>query len=183
MPPTYQLSYSTAITASDVQATLQAHRESEEPEVVLAVLRAEDGKPLTKRLLPKLPGGEERWLIRQVAGMTCLEDRDYLHSQGKEGFHFLLAYQLKNVKIDAAWVEEHNAAYFGARRARNERRDAAARDPALCAGMADAMNAYAAAKVALTDAKARLDEFTDLDAEFAPDRYDWERLCGARDEK
>lgn len=170
-------------TTETVVALLRAHRESDEPDAVLAVLKEHDGKPLTKRLLSKLPGGEARWLIRQVAGMTSLEDRDYLHSQGNRGVHLLMAYQLTSVRIEAAWVEEHNAGYFAARRSRNSMRDAAAKDTQLCAGMAEALNAYAAAKAQLDRAKENLDGLTEHGASFSPDQYEWERLCGAREER
>ena len=173
----------THFTAATVRDFLLAHKESEEPEAVLAVLNAHDGKPLTKRLLAKLPGGEERWLIRQVANMTSLEDRDYLRSQGNAGFHFLMAYQLTNVRVDATWVEEHNAAYFGARRKRNEWRDAAQTSEGHCRAMASALAGYAAAKAQLDAAKAALDDLTEHGSPFSPDQYDWERLCGAREER
>jgi hypothetical protein len=172
----------TPFTADDVRARLLAERESDEPDAVLAVLKAHDGKPLTKRLLAKLPGGDARWLIRQVAGMTVLEDRDYLHSQGKRGIHLLMAYQLTGVTIDAAWVEEHNAGYFAARRERNAKRAACAADAALCQRMADTLNAYARAKAALDAAKQALDGLTEYGEPFSPDQYGWQRLCGADDE-
>lgn len=170
------------MTADSVRTLLQGHLESEEPDAVLAVLKAHDGKPLTKRLLAKLPGGEERWVIHQVAGMTSLEDRDYRRSQGNRGIHLLMAYQLTSVRIDAAWVEQNNAAYFAGRRARNALRAAAMARPQVCAGMAEALNDYATAKARLDAAKAALDDLTEHGATFSPDQYDWERLCGAREE-
>ena len=166
-------------TIDDVRAKLATERESDEPDAVLAVLKAHDGKQLTKRLLAKLPGGEARWLIRQVASMTCLDDRDYLHSQGSKGIHLLVAYQLTRVVIDASWVEEHNAGYFGARRERNRLREAAAASPEACQHFADTLTAYARAKESLDAAKADLDRLTDHGSPFSPDQYDWQRLCGA----
>jgi len=166
-------------TADAVRAKLLAARESDEPDAVLAVLKAHDGKQLTKRLLAKLPGGEARWLIRQVAGMTSLEDRDYLHSQGNRGTRLLVAYQLTSVVVDAAWVEEKNAAYFAARRERNRLREAAAASPEACQHFAGTLAAYARAKEALDAAKADLDRLTGYGSPFSPDQYDWQRLCGA----
>ena len=170
-------------TVEAVLNLLREQRESVEPDAVLEVLRAHDGKPLTKRLLAKLPGGEERWLIRQVAGMTNLENREYLRSGGYLGISLLMAYQLTGVRIDAAWVEQHNSAYFAARRDRNALRDAAANDPRALRAMVDALNGYAAAKVALDRAKAELDALTGYGNPFSPDSCDWERLCGAREER
>jgi hypothetical protein len=169
-------------TADDVRAKLVADRESDEPDAILAVLKAHDGKQLTKRLLAKLPGGEARWLIRQVAGMTKLEDRHYLHSGGGRGISLLVAYQLTSVVIDAAWVEEHNAAYFAARVERNAMRAVCVCNPAICQRMADTLTAYAAAKAALDDARQALDGLTEYGQPFSPDQYDWQRLCGAYEE-
>ena len=170
-------------TVESVSAELKRNRESEEPDAILAILKAHDGKQLTKRLLAKLPGGEDRWLIRQIASMTSLEDRDYLHSQGNRGIHLLVAYQLTNVRIDAAWVEEHNAAYFVGRRERNASRLALLNSsPALRQSMADALNGYAAAKAQLDAAKRQLDGLTGYGKPFAADEFTWERLCGAREE-
>jgi len=172
----------TSFTADDVRAKLLAERESDEPDAVLAVLKAHDGKQLTKRLLAKLPGGEARWLIRQVAGMTSLEDRDYLHSSGNRGIHLLVAYQLTSVVIDAAWVEEHNAGYFAARRERNRLREAAAASPEACQHFADTLTAFARSKEALDAARADLDRLTGYGSPFSPDQYGWQQLCGAYEE-
>jgi len=170
-----------------------AHRESDEPDAVLAILKAHDGKQLTKRLLAKLPGdtnlsgkpnsGEDRWRIRQVASMTSLEDRAYWSTQGNGGIHLLIAYQLTNVMIDAAWIEEHNPAYFKGRRERNASRDKIVNSSSMLALMADTLNAYAAAKAKLDEARNQLEALTGYGKPFAADQYDWERLCGAREDK
>ena len=167
-------------TIATVRAFLQTQRESDEPDEVLAILKQHDGKQLTKRLLAKLPGGEERWKLSQFATKTHtthLESRDY----GR----MLIAYQTTNVTIDAAWIEEHNPAYFKGRRERN-----ALRDKHLNIGggsvaqlMADRLNAYEDAKEKLDAAKADLDSLIEYGKPFSPDQYDWERLCGAREEK
>ena len=168
-------------TIKTVRDFLLSQRESDEPDEVLAVLKVHDGKQLTKRLLAKLPGGEERWRLSQFATMTHLETRDYGRSGGNTGIHLLLAYALKNVMIDAAWIEEHNPAYFKGRRERNAQRDRAAAGGSVLALMVDRLNGYASAKVKLDEAKKQLDALTDTS--FAADSYDWERLCGAREEK
>jgi hypothetical protein len=170
-------------TLETVRALLVSHYESNEPDEVLAVLKAHDGKQLTKRLLAKLPGGEERWLIRQVASMTSLEDRDYLQSQGNRGIHLLIAYQTKNIMIDAEWIEKYNPAYFEGRRERNQKREAVVGDPVLLQSMADALNGYSTAKAKLEESAKRLDALTGYGGSFSPDSFDWERLCGAREEK
>ena len=170
-------------TIKTVRDFVLSHRESDEPDEVLAVLRANDGKPLTKRLLAKLPGGEARWSISQFATMTHLETHDYRRSGGNTGIHLLMAYEVKNVTIDTGWVEERNPGYFAGRRARNALRDAAADDPGLLQAMADTLNSYEAAKAKLDEAAKQLDAFTGYGQPFSADSYDWERLCGAREEK
>jgi hypothetical protein len=172
----------TTFTAADVRAKL-AERESDEPDTVLEILKEHDGKPLTKRLLAKLPGGADRWLIRQIANMTSLEDRAYLHSQGNRGIHLLVAYQTTSVRIDAAWVEEHNAGYFKGRRERNALRETSGKNLPLCLDMAKALTAFAQAKSLLDEAKRQLEVLTEHGAAFSPDQYDWQRLCGAYEER
>ncbi len=170
-------------TIESVRNFLLSQRESDEPDAVLDILKSQDGKQLTKRLLSKLPGGEERWRLSQFASMTHLETRDYSRSGGNTGIHLLIAYQLTNVTIDAAWIEEHNPAYFAGRRARNASRDAVMADPDVLRDMANTLNAVAMAKTQFEAAKANLDALTTHGALFAADSYDWERLCGAREEK
>ena len=170
-------------TIATVRAFLQTQRESDEPDEVLAILKQHDGKQLTKRLLAKLPGGEERWKLSQFATVTRLETRDYGRIDGNAGIHLLIAYQTTNVTIDAAWIEEHNPAYFKGRRERNASRDAAAGNPDLLSCMANRLNAYAEAKSELDEAKLHLDAATSYGQPFSADQYDWERLCEVREEK
>jgi hypothetical protein len=180
-------------TAKSVRDFLLSQRESDEPDAILAILKAHDGKQLTKRLLAKLPGaapmieGKDRWRISQFATMTHLETRDYSRSGGNTGMHFLMAYATTNVVIDAAWVEEHNPAYFKGRRERNASRDLVCSQGTLGSAMpqlmADRLNDYEDAKAKLDEAKKNLDALTGYGHAFSADSYDWERLCGAREEK
>ena len=170
-------------TLQTVRAFVQSQRESDEPDAILAILATQNGKQLTKRLLAKLPGGEERWRLSQTAGMSHLETRDYGRTGGNAGIHLLIAYQITNVTIDAAVIEEKNPSYFEGRRNRNALRDATMGDPVLLQSMADALNGYAAAKARLDEAKKRLDALTSYGQPFSPDSYDWDGLCGAREEK
>ena len=164
------------ITTNFVRETLSNCMESIVPDAGLAVLRAEDKKPLTKRLLAKLPGGEAEWSIRHVAGMTNLENRAYGRTSGGQGISLLLAYAEKSVTIDAAWVEEKNAGYFAARKARNEERKASAASLELCSGLAGALSAVQAAREALRAAEAQLDTFVDYGKPFSADQYTWKGL-------
>lgn len=167
-------------TIQTIRAFVESQRESDEPDAVLAILKALDGKPLTKRILDKLPGGEERWRLSQFAAMTHLETRDYGRSGGHQGIHLLMAHKTTCVMIDAAWVEDQNPAYFKGRRERNDLRNKVLSSPALLESMAYVLNRYADAKAKLDEAKETLDALTGYGLPFSPDSYDWERLWGAR---
>ena len=137
-------------TIATVRATLESRIESDEPDEVLAILKKDDGKQLTKRILEKLPSvgfgaslvsaSGQRWRLSQHAGMIHLETWDYARSGGSTGIHLLMAYAEKSVTIDAAWVEEHNPAYFKGRRERNAARRAALGNHEALTSMALALN-------------------------------------------
>jgi hypothetical protein len=168
------------ITAEDVRAFILAKRESEEPDAILEILRANNGKKYTVHLLRKLPGGEERWRYSGIAGMSHLEER----KRDDGAISFLTSYDRSGPHvIDAAWVEEHNPAWYLGRRERNAKRDATLADPEALDRMAFALNAYVDAKAALDEAKRNLDKLTGYGEPFSPDQYDFERLCGAREER
>jgi hypothetical protein len=169
-------------TIQTVRAFLESQRESDEPDEVLAILKTYDGRQLTKRILDKLPGGTDRWIINQFATMTHLETRDYHRSGGNTGIHILIAYKITNIMIDVSWIEQNNPAYFAGRRTRNESRDKVANSSSMLTIMADRLNAYADAKAKLEEAKDDLDKLTDYGGPFSADSYGWERLCGARDD-
>ena len=184
VPSCYVLNMTSAPhTLQTVHVFVQSQRESDEPDAILAILATQDGKQLTKRILAKLPGGEERWRLSQFATMTHLETRDYGRTGGNAGIHLLIAYQTTNVTINAAKIEEKNPSYFAGRRARNELRDAASDNESALRFMALTLNEYELAKARLDAAKARLDGLTGYGLPFSPDSYDWERICGAREEK
>ena len=176
-------------TVESVSAELKRNRESEEPDAILEALKPHNGKRFTVHVLRKLPGGEERWRWDPSYGMVHLEDRDhglneqYRRVKGGNPLRQLVAYANSGPDVvDAAWIEEHNGAYFAGRRERNASRDAQLGNPDALRSMADALNAYEAAKVQLDLAKWKLDKLTEHGESFAADRYDWERLCGAREE-
>jgi hypothetical protein len=167
-------------TVEDVRAFILKERESEEPDAILEILRANNGKKYTVHLLRKMPGGEERWRLSGIAGMSHLEER----KRDDGGISFLTSYDRSGPHvIDAAWVEEHNPAWYLGRRERNAKRDATLADPKMLQDMADALSLYSVAKEALDSAKKNLDRLTSYGQPFSPDEYDWERLCGAREER
>ncbi len=63
-------------TAAIVRELVLSRLESEEPDAILAIFRADNGKPFTKRILAKLLGGEARWRIEQIANMTHVAERE-----------------------------------------------------------------------------------------------------------
>jgi hypothetical protein len=170
------------ISAAQIRALVESHIESDLPDVVLEVLRAEDGKQLTKRILTKLPGGEETWRITHVATMTHLETWEYCRSQGARGIHLLIAYETKHVQINAAWIEGRNPAYFEGRRERNQkRRVALANLPALEA-VAGMVNAIREARAKLAEVEGALEEFTEYGALFSPEGREISELTKIGDE-
>lgn len=167
------------VTADDVRAMVLSHVEDgETPEAILEVFKAHEGKQLTKRLLAKLPGGEQRWRISQTAGMTSLETWDYTRSQGRQGVHLLVAYATKNVAIDAAFLEDRNPAFFSARRERNAERKARLEDPESLALLAERINAVRAARKQLEAAEAALEELSGYGKAFGAEQYEIEALSG-----
>lgn len=170
-------------TAVIVRDLVKSRVESDEPDAVLKVFQQDAGKPFTKRILAKLPGGEARWSIHQIASMTSIQDRTYRDGRGERGFSFLVAYQLKNITIDPAVLVKQNTGYFEARERRNAERQELIKDEQLCGKMAEAMTAYNEAKAKLEEAMAALESLTEHGAPFAADRYEIEKLCGAREVK
>ena len=170
---------SARVAVGEVRDMIASHVEDDEtPEAVLAIFKQHDGKQFTKRLLAKLPGGEERWRIGQTAGMTSLETWDYCRSGGRQGSHFLVAYETKNVEIDAAFLEERNPAQFSARRERNAERKARLADPESLTLLADRISAVRAAREQLAAAEAALEELSGYGKAFGADQYEIEALSG-----
>jgi hypothetical protein len=148
------------VTPEKIRTIIESHIESDLPDTTLEVLKREDGKQLTKRLLAKLPGGEEVWRIAHVATMTHLETWEYCRSQGSRGISLLIAYETKNVRIDASWIEQHNIAYFSARKERNEKRAKALESTEALVMAAQLVNAIRVAREQLAAAEETL---SDLD--------------------
>lgn len=171
------------ITVEKVRNVLESNLESDEPDAILEILRKYEGKQLTKRILPHLPGGAERWYIRNCAGMTSLEDREYLRHNGGRGISLLVAHQTINVTIDTAKIIALNTAYFTARVERNSKRREALKSGGLCGLMSDLLNEVAAAQAKLDKAKAELTKVTGYGEMMSPDQYEWERLAGIREER
>lgn len=160
------------VSAETIRALVASRIESDEPDAVLEVFRQNDGKPFTKRILAKLPGGAERWGIRHVANMTNLETKDYLRSDGGVGISLLVCYGTVNVPIDAKFLEERNPAYFAGRKERNAKRLTTMNDPLLCREMAQAVENVRTAQRALGLAMEAYERLTGYGEAFNPDQYE-----------
>jgi hypothetical protein len=167
-------------TFNSVADLLQTHWESDLPDTVLDALRPFDGKPVTTRLLNKLPGGKDEWRLRREYGMTHLENNAYWRSSGNTGISLLLDWRTDAFLLNIANVEKNNTAYFSARKSRNHSRMEARNDKQLLDQMAATLNAVETAQKQLAAAKAQFEKLTDYGAPFAADKYELERVCGLR---
>jgi hypothetical protein len=163
------------ITTEQVRAFVASKQESDLPDEVLKVFKAQAGKPFSKRILDKLPGGAERWTITQVTNMTNLEEYDR-RSRGNRGISLLVAYAVKNIVIDPVFLEEKNPGYFSARRERNRKRVEVMNDIVKIRDMAATMNQVIDAHKALEAALVGLDNLISYGKDFSPDQYDWEKI-------
>ncbi len=172
-------------SASDVQAIVEKNIESDLPDQVLAVLKQFDGKQLTKRILPKLPGGEDVWRIDQIANMTSLVTREYINTRGNAGTSLLIAYATKNVTIDCEKIEgQFNPSYFEGRRERNAERALVLKNEGPCIEMAYLLNNACKARDAWLAAKARVEALTEYkDGPFSADRYTFRDLIKIEGDK
>lgn len=125
----------------------------EPADTILRVLQENDGKRFDKRLVEKIKEAvklvcptlyvrESNNLVTQIVwGETV----GFCRGSQPRRFTLLIAYKTKSVHIDAAWVKEHNPAYFVARDERNRCRKSDVLHyrgtMALCANKINAFNA------------------------------------------
>jgi hypothetical protein len=168
-------------TKESVSKLLASRWEDQDtPDKVLTALHCYEGKNITTRILDKLPGGKDKWRLRRQYGMTHLVTLDYLRSEGNQGISLLLAHTETSFPFDAADMVKRNPAYFDAAKDRNRRRMEARNDAAALDKMAFALNQVEDALAALTQAKDNLEALTEYHSVFAPDKYEFERICGLR---
>lgn len=90
---------------------------------ILNALKQHDGKRLTKLVVEKVSAAVGVPVtIAQSATMTYLEWGGFRNSGGKRGGQMFIAYAVKNVVIDIAFILEHNRGMFDAREERNKKR-------------------------------------------------------------
>lgn len=170
-------------TRQSVSNLIQEQVESDLPDKILEALRPFDGKPVTKRLLDKLPGGRAEWRLRRDYGMTHIETIDYWRSRGNKGFSFLLGYSEDAFPLNLLFMEERNPAYFDGRRARNHSRMEVVNNKKLLDEMATAMNCVVEAKAALKDATEKFNKLAGYGEPFHADWLLLEKACGLGEEK
>lgn len=175
------------MTRQELHDLIQENWESELPDKVLEALRPFDGKPITTRMLSKLPvsSPDNPWRLRREYGMTHLVTLDYLRYSGnKGGISLLLCHTESSIPLNVREVEEKNPAYFSARKQRNHARMEAMNTRELLDGAVTAANRVAHALAELQDAIRDLDDrFTGYGKPLSQDRYDIERAIGLRDDK
>lgn len=167
-------------THQDIHDLIQNAWENDLPRKVEQVLRQNEGKMLTARILDKLPGGKDVWRLRREYGMTNIENRDYYltHGNSKNGVSILCDWRIDSFPIETDKIVKNNAAYFEARDARNHARMESMNTKPLLDKMAAVMNKAERAWQQLQEAKAEFEELAGYGQPFAPDRYDLEKLCG-----
>lgn len=170
-------------TRQTVHDILQSHWESDLPDRTLQALRAFDGKPITTRLLAKLPtlANGATWRLIRHYGWTSLETSTYGQPQGyrdKTSMSLVLVRTEASVPLDTAWVERENTAYFAARRERNHARMEAMNTKTTLDACAAAMSGCSAALTALQTAMAQLETLTEVGTNLNPDRYTLQKACG-----
>lgn len=165
---------------SSVKDVIAAGTEPLEPQTaILAFLRANEGKRVDKRFFEKLnaavPGHNIR--LHQIASMSHIEWDGYGGRGGPwagprpelpAGGSLLIAYQLKNLTVDVAFVEKHNPGYFGAAVARNEKRAAMLANDAACRELEATIRQF-------IEARDKLRAAFEYDGPFYEARYDIER--------
>lgn len=167
-------------TFQTVADLIQENWESDLPDTVLDCLRPLDGKMVTARILDKLPGGKDAWVLERQYGMTHLKSREYYNNGGNSGVSLLLAHTTASFPINVREIEEKNPAYFSARKERNHARIEVRNDKAALDKMASILNRIEKAKAELVIAFAAFDELTEYGAPFSQDRYEFERSAGMR---
>lgn len=169
-------------TRNTIAALIQERWESDLPDRVIEALRPYDGKPITTRLLDKLPGGREQWRMYRQYGWTEIETIDYVRTQGRQGTRLILARSEASVPLNLQIVEDDNPAYFAGRRERNHARMEARNDGAKLDRLAATLNRIESLRAELDAATKDLSEQTEHGTVFNPERYALERLCGLRGE-
>lgn len=172
-------------TAQTLAALIERRREPETAEAVLHALRPHHGQLITTRLLDKLPGGRVEWRLSRTMGWTEIVNDAYRKTQGNapDGLRLIIARSEAAVPLDVPWVERENVAYFAGRRERNKQRDAALADTEMLTRFSFVMNEIEDLHHKLAFARKSFEVFVEHDKPCSPDRYEFERACGLREDR
>jgi len=172
-------------TASSIASLISNEVEPDNAEHVLAALTPYHGKPISTRLLDRLPGGRVEWTLRKQYGWTEIVNRADRQTRGdsRDAIRIILARSEASVPLDVPWVERENARYFAGRRERNRLRAVALADNPMLTRMAFTMNEIEDLHVKLAFAKKTFAALVDDGTPLHPDRYVLEEACGLRERK
>ena len=160
-------------TSEEIRAEIESRIESDEPDLILAVVKKLNGKPVSIRILDKLPGGRERWWLRKEYGMTHIEENRYV-SPAKErsyNYSYLVGHSEGGLIWDVTDFEARNPGYYAGRNERNEARTKALNDPNLLERFAEACNDVTRRKAMLEEAVAAFNSFLAYGLPLSPDNY------------
>lgn len=167
-------------TFQTVYDLILEHRESDEPDAILEALKSFDGKMVSTRILDKMPGGKDKWILERRYGMTHIKSREYYNNGGNSGISLLLAHTEASFPFNWNELESKNPAYFSGRRERNHARMEVMNNKEQLEKMASILNRIERAKSELIAAFAEFDTMTEYGAPFSQDNYELERACKMR---
>lgn len=124
------------MNSEELRATIADNVESDTPEVILEILRRNEGKAWNVHLLRKLPGGVHSWRIERTRYHAKLVGLNAdKRSMGTYDFSIPTVGFLTGTpgKVNASEFEAKNTPYYAGRRERNARRLEAMNDPVLLA--------------------------------------------------
>jgi hypothetical protein len=100
------------------------HSQHEAAAAMLAILKANNGKKLSKRLCPALSeAAGEPVIISRSFGLISLQTESYWRTDGNQGLRLFIASGMETLPtIDAADIEERNGCYYAAALKRQESR-------------------------------------------------------------
>ena len=109
------------MTKLELKDFILSQMESDEPDLILEIVKQFEGKIWSKRIVDKLPGGSERWYLRKEYGMLQLQEFQYRSPAKERGFYFtyLIEHSETNVYVDSEDFVKKNPAQFEGRIERN----------------------------------------------------------------
>lgn len=166
-------------TADQIRDFLVSNMESEEPDVIIEIIKTKlNGKLLNVRQLEFFPGGSNRWKIRKQFGMTHLETKNYGNGKyEKDAFSFILGWAELNVVWDWKLIYEKNGQHFCGRIDRNKKRKEAIYSIEELTKIATVMSEASRIRKELTVIANRFEEVLGYGTPGNPEQYDFMKMC------